>query len=337
MLMGINSPEGVSEILFILGLPRSGTTLLQDVLCHAVRGPRVPESWFFVNYYGSRNFYALSEFGSAPTRKGLNYFMSGQPKAAGLSASLEEGRLLTALYAYYVARGHRLLSTPQLLVEKTPRNLLVYNHLRAAYTEKNFICLLRCPLDIALSIATTWGGRIGIFRAYLHNVDLKVGASAMLQAISDGAQVLKYEDFVRDPSIAITHPLVSRHFLSRETPQVAVLSSELGGDVMGDPLYGKKYSQLSTASSGVFAEKVSTMTAVEIYFLKRLITTSPPLQEIMKRYYAEDLQFLLSSKGTRGIRNFFHATCYLAVVVAARLQLKALWLILRNQRLFFIR
>lgn len=138
-------PDG-EGLAFLLGLPRSGTTLLSMMLDNHPDVASPPEPWLML---------AFAEFGRVSARHPANASVLGTAvqRFAG-----EEGIVLaarTAGRALYDA--HLKACQKRILVDKTPRYCLIPEFLHEVFPRARFIWLRRDPMDIAASYNTTWG------------------------------------------------------------------------------------------------------------------------------------------------------------------------------------
>ncbi len=331
----------MNELLFVLGLPRSGTTLLQEHICNLTGSPKVPESWFFVNYFSTLDYVSFSEVGQAPMRRGLNSFMFGDDVSNCRNIQNQhirkERALLSAIYMLYVDKNFRVDDPDLLIVEKTPRNLLIYHRLKRIFPLANNICIIRSPLDIMMSISGTWGRGLGLFSTNLHKIDMQNGAEQLIQALDDGMFSIKYEEFVKDPSIVEKHPLLRKYVNRDEERSARDGENKLGGSKMGDPNFGVKYTEISSRSVGVFKNKLPQLTVGELLYIKRYFRNSPALLKIMKRFYRKELQLLLIAKGKFNIQCIPQLIKYLASIILSKVQVKIIYSLINNRKIHFLR
>ncbi len=204
---------------FIVGLPRSGTTLLQRLLDTHTEVAVCPESGLFKT---------LWRLGVKPDRIGgwrYTFLMDqlyrylyrfNDPAAAVIKAHMQEHLhyegSVRALFAdlgrrYFAAKGEGLI-----LGEKTPRHLLYMDYIHALFPEARFLVLLRNPFD------TAWSWHNALVQ---HNEKQGLSDAALMRLatlIKRGlrcynadhrvlsAQIcrLTYEELVQDPSEVLT-------------------------------------------------------------------------------------------------------------------------------------
>jgi hypothetical protein len=178
----------MEKLIFILGLPRSGTTLLQRILSTSPEVATAPEPWLFLPFLGfreARHYKAI--YGARQAVMAMDDFL-------GRDDSLERGIAL-AIRQYL---GNRY-TEQRYFCEKTPRNLLYAERLRDWLPDERYIVLNRNPLNVAASIFRTFES--GVLNPYKFRVDLELGLRQLvaLNRNPEGALVVRYEDLVGDP------------------------------------------------------------------------------------------------------------------------------------------
>ncbi|MEW6238789.1 MAG: sulfotransferase [Candidatus Omnitrophota bacterium] len=132
----MNSEKRGERLIFIGGTPRSGTTLLQNMLdCH----PEIfagPEFTYLPHIVTMRNTFLHSADG-----KNLEVFCNKEDIDDGIASLIE--RLLLPVAD---RRGRRFLS------EKTPFNVLVFSDLLVLFPAAHFIHVVRDPRAIVASM-----------------------------------------------------------------------------------------------------------------------------------------------------------------------------------------
>jgi hypothetical protein len=179
--------------LFVLSLPRSGSTLVQRVLASHEQVSTVPEPWLVLpQVYALRERGAFAEYGHVPASRALREFAERLP--GGEDAYREElRRFLLALYARASGGGTYFL-------DKTPRYHFVIEDLFRLFPDAKYVFLWRNPLSIASSIAHTWArGSWALDRWHL---DLFDGLGRLVEGYerhADASCAVRYEDLVGEP------------------------------------------------------------------------------------------------------------------------------------------
>jgi hypothetical protein len=184
--------------VFVVGAPRSGTTLVQQLLAPTVAIP--PETHFVRRYWQHR-----SRFGDLDQPAGWSRLLraisaSFEFSDAGLTAAdLESatrtypGVLQAWLEAYADRRGGSVAG------EKTPNHLLAMDLLSTWYPDARFLHVIRDPRAVVLSArATPWttgsfAGDAEVWRRYL------VAARTASTAATDRYAEIRYEELVTEP------------------------------------------------------------------------------------------------------------------------------------------
>ena len=156
-------------LVFLLGVPRSGTTLLATMLAQHPQIVSPPEPWLML---------ALESLGKTPFAHPADPQLIGEAvaKFANDAAHIDAAR------AYALTIYNRVLadSGRSVLIDKTPRYYLILPFLKQLFPNAKYIWLKRNPLDVAVSFKTTWmidlpaelragmGGNRGIAWTWLH-------------------------------------------------------------------------------------------------------------------------------------------------------------------------
>ncbi|KRP93718.1 Nodulation protein NoeE [Bradyrhizobium pachyrhizi] len=155
-------------VCFLLGLPRSGTTLLAHLLQHQPDIVAPPEPWFML---------ALEAFGRVDQRH-----PAGSPLIEAATSEFL-GRIDRTLvcrafadnaYSQYLAAAGK-----RIIIDKTPRYWTALEFLEAVYPEAPHILLMRNPYAIAASLKSTWG--IPLRAENSHPVSVSALADLMLR------------------------------------------------------------------------------------------------------------------------------------------------------------
>jgi hypothetical protein len=226
--------------VFLLSLPRSGSTLVQRVLTSTPEVATTAEPWFLLpQAYALRERGAEAEYVQVSSARAIRGFADRLPRG------LEDYRSAVRDFALrlYDQAGH---GEGRLFLDKTPRYHLIIDELFEWFPEARFVFLWRNPLAVAASIVDTWArGRWAVERWHVDLHDGVANLTAGFRTHEDGALGVRFEDLVEDPLTA--WPRVFDHLGLTFDP--AVLSSfaevRLPGR-MGDPTGVLSYRELST-------------------------------------------------------------------------------------------
>ncbi|RRH91908.1 sulfotransferase [Mesorhizobium tamadayense] len=133
-------------VCFLLGLPRSGTTLLAHLLQQHPDIAAPPEPWLML---------ALEAFGRVDRRHpaGTSLIQSATSEFLGRVDRISVSRAFAdAAYSQYLAAAGK-----RTVIDKTPRYWMVLDYLDCLYPEAPHILLFRNPYAIAASLKSTWG------------------------------------------------------------------------------------------------------------------------------------------------------------------------------------
>ena len=228
--------------IFLLSLPRSGSTLVQRILAADPAVATASEPWLLLPLlYALRERGVIADYGHHLAAMALNDFCRGLP--GGVDRYLAEVREL-ALRLYRAAAGPEA----DLLLDKTPRYHLVVDELFRVFPDARFVFLWRNPLAVVGSLMESISG--GRWNLYRMRIDLFDGVANLARAHAvHGAAAcsLRYEDLVTDPVREVAR---LRSFLGlRDDPGVLERFSDvtLRGR-LGDTTGVRQYSRVSAAS-----------------------------------------------------------------------------------------
>lgn len=208
--------------VFILSLPRSGSTLLQRVLIGHPAISTSAEPWLVLNHLtpllGDR---IKASYSSTTAAVAHREFI----ERAGGEAVYHE-----ALSQFF----HKLYSSARkgdarYFIDKTPRYYCILPHLARIFPDARFIFLFRHPLAVHASIMTTWS-KNGYRRIYRFHTDIYQGPDLLAagqRELGEKAVSVRYEDFVSDPETSLREiceylglKWVRENFLGKDPSQV---------------------------------------------------------------------------------------------------------------------
>ena len=136
------------EPVFIVGMPRSGTTLIQGILCNTGKYFPMPETHFFV-----RDTYGLpKENLSKKDRKRIHHKLLKKSRIK-LDRELPEYLTTQKDIFEHVIDQFNPEGTCTFL-EKTPRHVFFYSKILEYYPDAKFICMIREPKNVVSSQLT---------------------------------------------------------------------------------------------------------------------------------------------------------------------------------------
>lgn len=185
--------------IFILCVPRSGSTLLQRILGSHEAVATSSEPWFLLpSLYALREPGVRTEYDHVTLVKGVTGFAKAY-LPGGLDDYLAAQREL-ALRLYAGAAGGK----PYFL-DKTPRYSHIASELMTVFPEGKFLFLWRHPLAIAASIIETFGGGKWNIKGPF-SADLYRGLPNLADVYArehERGHALRYEDLLADPVASV--------------------------------------------------------------------------------------------------------------------------------------
>lgn len=145
-------PEPLSQLeqgpIFIVGMPRSGTTWVHDVLAVHPQAACVFESALFDDEFGLGSFASRTHWRAPAARGGMGELVSRE-------SLIDDLRTAASGWLGAVLEPHH-----RFLIEKTPSHLYMIDFISEVFPEAKFIHVLRDGRDVAVSLdASTrgWG------------------------------------------------------------------------------------------------------------------------------------------------------------------------------------
>jgi hypothetical protein len=226
--------------LFLLSLPRSGSTLMQRMLAVHDEISTAPEPWLLLpQIYALRERGAFADYGQVPASRAIREFAQRLPKG--------EDDYLAELRAFVLRLyGKASEGRGSYFLDKTPRYYFIVDDLFRLFPDGKFVFLWRNPLAVVASIVETWGkGRWNLER-WRH--DLFDGPSSLVDGFerhAGRAHALRFEDLVSDPDGSL-RPLFEYLELPYDPAVAASFSSVRLDARMGDKRGSGLYGALST-------------------------------------------------------------------------------------------
>lgn len=184
--------------LFLMGVPKSGTTLLQRILASHPAISSASEPWILLPpLYALNPAGGVSEYGWRSCQSALTRLCTTLPDGrAGYMRAV--GSMARQLYGDLSADGARYF------LDKTPRYHLIADELVQALPDARFIFLWRNPVSLMASIILHNGDKLRGLR--FGEFDLIRGTSSLAKAeaaLGGQALSLRYEDLVRKPEAEV--------------------------------------------------------------------------------------------------------------------------------------
>jgi hypothetical protein len=187
--------EEGQNLIFILSLPRSGSTLLGAILGNHPKVSCPPEPWFLLRLaevYGNPCF--MKKYDDLYASLGTKSFMPAE-------TFFESARAFAiSAYNHHLREKHK-----EVFVGKTPRYYHILDFIEQLFPKAVKIWLKRDPLDVAASYKSTWSiGMDCITGKKLepHSFDFIIGLHALGTFFDEASPykfTVKYEDIASNP------------------------------------------------------------------------------------------------------------------------------------------
>ena len=191
-----------SHIIFLISLPRSGSTLLQRILGGHASIHTTAEPWVMLHpLHAFKTNKIKSVFDENLAAAATQDFLSTIPENMEL--------YFQAVRAYGLTLYNRALeiSGKELFLDKTPRYYSIIPELSQTFPNSRFIILLRNPLAVMSSVLQTWfRNDPQILSTTANQRDLIDGPRLLLDGITmleNKAHVVHYEQLVSEPEMVI--------------------------------------------------------------------------------------------------------------------------------------
>jgi hypothetical protein len=259
----VDSPQ----MVFLISLPRSGSTLLQKILAAHPQVASAGEPWILLPLaFVDRDYGIEAIYDHANAAKGIREMIENLP----------EGRQSYIAHLRRFCRGlfQDLTHGEAIFLDKDPRYYLILDFLVELFPEARFIFLFRNPLDIMCSMMSTWLSDKLTLHAY--HVDLYEGVRLMSQGCrvhSNRSVNVHYEQLVQRPEDEVERVCSFLQIPYREDLLVNFKQVEFGGS-MGDPTGIHRYHAVSKDSVNLWQTKLNNR--YRIRFARNYLRTLGP-------------------------------------------------------------
>lgn len=236
--------------VFLISLPRSGSTLLQKILAAHPEIASVGEPWVLLPLaFMDQDYGVEAIFGHRNTAKGIREMIQNLPEKRN-SYICHLRRFCSGLFED-LARGKPIF------LDKDPRYYLILDFLAEVFPDAKFIFLFRNPLDVMCSMMSTWLRDRLMLHAY--HIDLYEGVRLM----SRGCRVhaaqgicVQYEQLVRQPEQEVRRICGFLGVSYRDDLLVSYRNVDFGGS-MGDPIGIHRHKGVSVDSVSMWPKKLN--------------------------------------------------------------------------------
>ncbi|MCH9806510.1 MAG: sulfotransferase [Alphaproteobacteria bacterium] len=258
--------------VFLISLPRSGSTLLQKLLATSPEFATTSEPWIALPIaYMRRRSGVATEYWQDSSADALDDIASQLPGGEAEFQSIQSD-MIRQVYARLSAGN----TNARYFLDKTPRYYLITDFLSEAFPDARFIFLFRNPLDVVSSILSTW--HKDTFSPHLRSNDIDIWRGPELMATGYAAQKkrslrIDYETLVQNPQAVLDR--VTNFLNLSEIPNDALdafQKIEFEGR-LGDPTGGTKYDGVAGHSVEKF--KRSALNPYRKAFFKSYVKALP--------------------------------------------------------------
>ena len=243
----------MKKLVFIISLPRSGSTLLQKMLGTHSKVMTAAEPWLLLPLMEIEKIGLDAYYDGNATQKAVEDFLEVLPNKKQTYLKYIS-RAASALYDEVLQDGK------EVFVEKTPRYYNLVEDLFAHFPEARFIFLFRNPLSVFASVSTSWCKGRYVKRKSLSR-DLDIGPDMITRAYrkligSPRLMSLNYDMLVNHPEKSMADIM---QFLDLEMESEIILNfsnNNLKGR-LGDQIGIKNYSGVSEESKSKWKKYVT--------------------------------------------------------------------------------
>jgi len=226
--------------IFLLSLPRAGSTLLQRLLSLNSGISTKSEPWIALPlFFAFKNRSVRSIYGHNALTKGISGFVDSFPNGKN-DYYATSANYLNTMYSLGAESGATYF------LDKTPRYHLIVDELFKTFPEGKFIFLWRNPLAVPASMIETYGK--GNWNLYMFWVDLYSGVDSLVNAFNQNSErsiSVKYEDLVAQPNEQMIKIM---DYLELEYSANTVDDLNSAKKMWGDRTGQYKYDHISQAS-----------------------------------------------------------------------------------------
>jgi hypothetical protein len=186
------------EPVFIVGMPRSGTTLMQGILCNTGKYFPMPETHFF-----ARAAYKLPENNlSKKNRKRIRRKLIKKSKFEIDREFPDHLTTRKGIFEYLVDQFNT--GGADTFLEKTPRHVFFYSKILEYYPDARFLCMIREPKNVVRSQLTNSSklNKSVIRLSLLYN---KIATAILKIVRHENVMLVKYEELTGDTEPMLKH------------------------------------------------------------------------------------------------------------------------------------
>jgi len=192
-----------SRLIFLISMPRSGSTLLQKILDGIPEIETTGEPWIMLPLLNMYNTNTINIYSEELADRAKDELFK--------ELEFDDEVILNAQRAYADTIYEKILDKKgsKYFLDKTPRYIYILNELKRLYPNAKFITLLRNPKNVIASYATTWNnGSFGrLLKDPLSVNDFQVGfkkLAVFLTANHVNNHIIRFEDLLDNPEEVVS-------------------------------------------------------------------------------------------------------------------------------------
>ncbi|MTW21252.1 glycosyltransferase [Allochromatium palmeri] len=186
-----------NRLIFLISMPRSGSTLLQKILENTRMIGTASEPWVMLPLLaGTDHNLTKTRYCTELASEAISIFQ----KDIGSPNAVQHAQKVYADAVYSAAMKQ---TQKKYFLDKTPRYIYIAEKIQELYPNAKFIVLLRNPAAVITSYAQTWrrGDFDSVFNDEYYRYDFTEGFKSLARYLNNGSKkhVVKYEDLVAEP------------------------------------------------------------------------------------------------------------------------------------------
>jgi sulfotransferase family protein len=190
----------VSGPIFVVGCPRSGTTLVQCILSASSEAFSLPETHFFSYVLPALGVAADAVLSTSQVRSAREAFETEAdlPDLGEFWTRIER-QSVTALELFLAVVEHFRTAPGLRWIEKTPLHVMHMHQIAACFPDAVFVNVVRNPIDVASSLmGVPWASSRSVLSYAQRWSDAVAAADAFARAHPERIWTVVYEALVRD-------------------------------------------------------------------------------------------------------------------------------------------
>lgn len=196
----------VDRPIFVVGCPRSGTTLVQCILSASSEAFSLPETHFFAHVLEAIRATPETPVGQTELRLASEAFQTEAELVlpASFWSALASRSGLLALDIFVAVVDHFRPAPGLRVIEKTPRHVLHLDTIARAFPDAVFVEVVRDPVDVASSLLGVPFESSRSMLSYAQRWTESIQAArAFARAQPGRLRTVIYEQLVREPEAAV--------------------------------------------------------------------------------------------------------------------------------------